>query len=290
MAQTGYPLSVMHGYRIATEDALDFASLLDRLSPSSLEGIEDISRARRETVPFGALILERLVRLVKPSEVMISVFGVREGMLYSLLDEAERARDPLLSACEELAAMRSRSPAHARELTRWTDALFVPPGPDETQEERRLRHAACLLSDVEWRAHPDYRGEKSLNTIAHGSFAGIDHPGRAYLALAVYYRHMGLMKEEQSPRLIELTDDRMRKRARILGAAIRAAHMLSAAMPGVVGHAPVSFQDGKLVLSLPERFHVLDGERLQRRFATLARELDREPEIRLIDSPQRVAV
>lgn len=290
MAHRKYPLSVMHGYTITRDEALDFARVLDRLSPTSMQGIDAVSKPRRETVPYGSLILERMIRRMGPSEIVISAFGIREGLLYSLLDEGERARDPLLAASEELALLRSRSSAHARELTRWTDALFTDPGPEETVEERRLRHAACLLSDIGWRAHPDYRGEKSLNHIAHGSFSAVDHAGRAFLALAVYYRHAGLLKAEQSPRLIELTDERSRSRARIVGAALRAAHMLSASMPGVIGHTPVSFQKDRLVLTLPERFHMLEGERLQRRFATLAKEMGREPDIRLIKSPKRVAV
>ena len=99
------------------------------------------------------------------------------------------------------------------------------PGPKETAEQRRLRHAACLLSDIGWRAHPDYRGEQSLILIAHGDFVGIDHPGRVFLALTVYYRNEGLVKDELSQKLIELVDKDMVKRARILGAAFRAAHM-----------------------------------------------------------------
>ena len=45
-------------------------------------------------------------------------------------------------------------------------------GLEETAEERRLRHAACLLADIGWRAHPDYRGEQSLNIIANAAFIG----------------------------------------------------------------------------------------------------------------------
>src|SRR5688572_3317957 len=66
MTQTRYPLNVMHNYRIDAADALRFSSLLDQQSQSSLAGIRDISSARRETVPFGALVLERLIKLVKP--------------------------------------------------------------------------------------------------------------------------------------------------------------------------------------------------------------------------------
>ena len=103
MTQTNYPLSVMHNYRINADDALKFAALLDHQSQSSLAGIRDISSARRETIPYGALVLERLIKQMKPRAVVVSVFGIREGLLYSLLGEQEKRRDPLIAACEDLA-------------------------------------------------------------------------------------------------------------------------------------------------------------------------------------------
>ncbi|PSJ19758.1 exopolyphosphatase, partial [Halomonas sp. ND22Bw] len=83
----------------------------------------------------------------------------------------------------------------------------------ETADERRLRHAACLLSDIGWRAHPDYRGEQSVNVITHAAFVGIDHPGRAYLALAIYFRHEGIAPEKASPMLRNLAGPRLFERA-----------------------------------------------------------------------------
>ena len=281
MTQTNYPLSVMHNYRIPADDALKFASLLDHQSQSSLAGIRDITSARRETIPYGALVLERLIKQMKPRAVVISVLGIREGLLYTLLGEEERKRDPLIAACEELARQRSRSIDSAYELCFWTDALFRAPGPIETPEQRRLRHAACLLSDISWRAHPDYRGVQSLNLVAHGDFVGVDHPGRAFLALTIYYRNEGLVKDELSQKLIELVDKDSVKRARILGAAIRAAHMVSAAMPGVLTNTPVSYEGNRLIWTLPEPYSNLEGERVERRFKELANLLDREGEIRV---------
>jgi exopolyphosphatase/guanosine-5'-triphosphate,3'-diphosphate pyrophosphatase len=280
MAQTRYPLSVMHGYSMPARKAMEFARLLDHLSPSSLEGINELSRARRETVPYGALVLERLLTQVQPSTFVISAFGVREGLVYKLLSGAERRRDPLLAACEELAIQRSRSPEHAIELFKWTDELFRDAGERETAEERRLRQAACLLSDIGWQAHPDYRGEQSLNLIAYAAFAGIDHPGRAFLALTVYFRHLGLINEELSPRLRELVDDATYRRARILGAAFRTAAMISASTSGVILRTPIMREKDRLVLHLPDSMADLDGERLDKRLNVLAKELGLEPEIR----------
>lgn len=281
MTQTDYPLSVMHNYRIDAEEALKFASLLDHQSQGSLAGIRDLSSARRETVPYGALVLERLIKQMKPRALVVSVLGIREGLLYSLLSEEEREKDPLIEACVHLAEQRSRSVENAYELCAWTDALFRVPGPVETPEQTRLRHAACLLSDIGWRAHPDYRGAQSLNLVAHGDFIGVDHPGRAFLALTAYYRNEGIVKDDLSQRLVELVDKDTLKRARILGAAFRAAHMVAAAMPGVLPHTPVSYEGNRLIWQLPEPYANLEGERVERRFKTLAGLLEREPEIRV---------
>ncbi|MGV1013384.1 MAG: exopolyphosphatase [Methyloceanibacter sp.] len=281
MTQTNYPLSVIHNYRMSAEDALKFAALLDHQSQSSLAGIRDISSARRETIPFGALVLERLIKQMKPRAIVVSVLGIREGLLYSLLSDDEKAKDPLLEACEEIARRKSRSVVNAWELCAWTDALFRAPGPVETPEQKRLRHAACLLSDIGWRAHPDYRGVQSLNLVAHGDFVGIDHPGRAFLALTVYYRNDGLVKDELSQKLIELVDKDTLRRARILGAAFRSAHMLSGSMPGVLPNTPLSYEGNRLVWTLPEPYSNLEGERVERRFKELTGLLDREGEIRV---------
>ena len=50
--------------------------------------------------------------------------------------------------------LRSRSPHHGEELIAWTDRFMASTGIEETGDERRLRHAACLLGDIGWRALP----------------------------------------------------------------------------------------------------------------------------------------
>ncbi len=287
MEQTNYPLRIMHSYSIPTKEAIAFCEEIRRAKKlSTMLGIDEIAKARREVLPFGALVLERLLKKLEPSAVYFSVFGIREGLLYSLLSEAERRKDPLLAFCIDHARLRSRSAEHALELCTWTDALFEGAGPKETEEEQRLRHAACLLSDSSWRAHPDYRGEQSLIMIAHAALGGIDHPGRVFLAFSVYFRHLGMNAEterqdELSDRMKEILPKRLLRRARIVGAAIRAAHMLSIGRPGIIDEAPLSYEGNKLVLSIPKAHAALDGERLRRRFAALADLMERVPEVRV---------
>jgi exopolyphosphatase/guanosine-5'-triphosphate,3'-diphosphate pyrophosphatase len=182
----------------------------------------------------------------------------------------------LIAAASNLNTLRSRSPRHGEELIAWTDRLFGSTGLEETREERRLRHAACLLADIGWRAHPDYRGEQSMNIIAHGAFVGIDHPERAFLALTVYFRHAGLSEDELSPRLRELATTRMLDRARILGAAMRVAYLITAGQGGVLGKTKMRVVRGKLVLGLSGRLGQLASDRVFNRLRQLARLIGRE--------------
>ncbi|MEO8667100.1 MAG: exopolyphosphatase [Bauldia sp.] len=271
MRQTGYPLHVMHQYSIEPEEASEFCRMVARRDVDSLDSIEVVSRNRRSLLPYGAIVLDQVIKIMRPSEIVMSALGVREGHLYDLLDPAEQAKDPLLSACEELAYLRSRSPRHAQELGPWSGAVFQALGFDETAEEARLRVAACLLADIGWRAHPEYRGEQSLNLIAHAAFIGIDHPGRSYLALANFYRHEGLVDEGLSPHIRELASTRLIERARALGATLRVAYLISGAMPGVVGRTRVVGRGKVLTLLLPKDLAQLAGARVARRLNQLAK-------------------
>ncbi len=278
MWQTGYPLHVMHGYAIAADEALEFARLVHRVDVDTLSNIEVVNNARRPLLPYAALVLEYILRIGKPRQVVFSALGVREGLLYSLLKKKDKEKDALIEAARHLNQLRSRSPQHGEELIGWTDRFFATSGLEETAEERRLRHAACLLADIGWRAHPDYRGEQSLNIIAHGGFSGIDHQGRAYLALSVFFRHVGLvMDDELSPRLRELVSTRLLDRARVLGAALRLAYVVSAAMPAVLPKTPLAIERHRLALRLPGDYAALAGDRVMNRLRSLARLIGREP-------------
>jgi exopolyphosphatase / guanosine-5'-triphosphate,3'-diphosphate pyrophosphatase len=286
MRQTNYPLTVVHGYSIDGRKAHQVTARFANSSPAALRRLEGMSAGREETLPFGALLLNAIVRQMQPSDVIFSAFGVREGTIYRLLSEAERSKDPLLAACEEFARLRSRSSEQADELIDWTDSMFVSPGPVETPEERRLRRAACLLSDIAWRAHPDYRGEQSAVLIAQSALVGIDHPGRAFLALCVYHRYERKVMGELLPKIFELVPRPERRRAWIIGQSVRLAQTLSAGMGGVLPQTKLAYQDGKFILYLPKRLSQLDGEPLRRRLRIVSKELGFVPDVK-ISEPQK---
>ena len=272
MEHVDAPLRVMHGYTVKRSDMAAFCKRLVSGAASSNGALESVSRSRRETLPYGAMVLARLLDQVKPRDITFSIFGIREGLLYSYLSRHEQAKDPMLAFCEDFARLRARSLQHSKELCRWTDRLFAAAGIKESAQDRRLRHASCLLSDIEWRAQSDHRGEQSLYVLAHSPSTGLNHPERLFVALAVYFRHAGRGEtrgDELSGRLRSCISRQQLERAQLIAAAVRAAHMISIGMPGIIEDVDISVSDGTLTLKLPMAYAEFDGERLQRRLRAL---------------------
>jgi exopolyphosphatase / guanosine-5'-triphosphate,3'-diphosphate pyrophosphatase len=279
MRQRQYPMNVMHNYVIPSRDALEFARLVERIEADALMAIEAVSSARRPLLAYGAAVIEEIIRQANPKEIVVSALGVREGLLYSQLPSEAQAEDPLIVAAREFNCLRSRAPAHGEELFDWTSRLIATTHLEEDEEDRRLRHAACLLSDIAWRSHPDYRGAQAYDLVANSAFIGVDHPSRAFLALAAAYRHLS-NEEFVTPQSRSLVSARQLDRARIIGAAMRVAYNISAAMPGVLPRAPMICEKGRVVLTLPAELASLSSERLQSRIRQFARLIGGDPEIR----------
>ncbi len=279
--QSGYPLRVMHGYSIPAVEALDFARRLRRLAAANmLANIEVVADARRPLLTYAALVLEHIIQVANPKTIVFSTFGVREGLLYEMLPQPERARDGLICAAQMLNGLLSRSSRHAEELMSWTDRLVRVVKLRETPEDRRLRHAACLLSDIGWRVHPDHRGEETLSLITNGNFGSISHQGRAFVALSVFYRYAGLSEENEPPALVrELVPPAMDERARVLGAAFRVAHLISAARTGVLPATHFRSRGRKLMLVFEHQMVDLVADRVGSRFKQLARLIGRSGSI-----------
>jgi exopolyphosphatase/guanosine-5'-triphosphate,3'-diphosphate pyrophosphatase len=279
--QSGYPLQVMHGYSIPAADALDFARRLRRLAAANmLADIEVVADARRPLLTYAALVLEHVIRVAKPKTIVFSTFGVREGLLHEKLSETERAKDGLICAAEELNQLMSRSARHARELIEWSDRFVRVVKLRETEEDRRLRHTACLLSDIGWRVNPDHRGEQTLSLVTNGNFGAISHEGRAFVGLSVFYRYAGLSEENPPPLTVqELVAPALLERARVLGAAFRVAHLISAARPGVLPATHFRSHGRKLMLVFEHRLGDLVADRVGGRFKQLARLISRSGSI-----------
>ena len=265
MAQVGYPLHVLHGYALPRREAEQLTQLVSGLSQRSIAQIHGVTRYRAETLPFAALLLGRLLRRCRPARVVISAYGLREGQLFERLPVDQRNRDPLIDGAVSLAQTQGRFGDLGDLLTLWTDPLF----PGEPPAMRRLREAACHLSDLAWREHPDYRAEHALRRIVHYPFIAVDHPGRAFIAVAVSTRYAGNDLAPVAEPIHGLLSPGELRRARVTGLALRLAYTLSAGVPTLLEKVSLESRDGKLCLKLPSDGSIPPGEIAERRLQAL---------------------
>jgi len=267
-----YPLHMVQHYTVKAHDMLKLCEDIveSAAAGKSFAGAEHTSSGRRELVPYGAAALIEVLKAGKFDTVVFSAMGVREGYLYGLLDETERAVDPLIQLATDVNILRSRAPAHADDLIAFTAGFLEALGLPETEEEARLRKVACYLADIGWRGHPDYRGEQAVDMVAYSSATGVNHAGRAFLAEVLAVRYMGLKHKSLSSEIMALSGSAASYRARLIGAAFRVAYPMSAAMPGVLPRTGFSLEKGTLKLHLPADLAFLDGEHLRGRLDQLA--------------------
>ena len=267
-----YPLHMVQHYAVKASEMARFCEeILEAVDAGKpFPGSEAASSSRRELIPYGAAVLAEAIRVGRFDTIVFSALGVREGYLYGLLDRSQQELDPLIEAAEEMSILRSRSPAHAADLYDFASNYFTATSVSEDAEEMRLRRAACLLADIGWRGHPDYRGEQSVDLIAYGSLTGVDHPGRAFLAEVLAVRYMGLKHKSVSQALLNLAGSPANSRARLIGALFRVAYPMSAAMPGVLPRTGFELVGDRLVLQLPGDLAFLAGDHLQSRLDQLA--------------------
>ncbi|WP_208437662.1 exopolyphosphatase [Bartonella taylorii] len=261
MATKHYRLPVMHGYEVDAVEMEDFLRFVVSGSIADMKGISAVSKNRRQLLPYGAIILIELIRSMGFEKIIFSGAGVREGFLYSRLSQKIRLSDPLIAACTEVAILRARSPKQAEELIDFTSNAFETFGILETENECRYRKAACLLADIGWRIHPDYRGNEAAHQIALGSYPGISHEGRLYAALAVFFRNTSLLIDEESLPIFQLATKNIIEKARILGATMRIAYLFSASTAGILPHLSWRKKTDHVVLYIPRRYADLMGER-----------------------------
>ena len=266
IAQTGYALNMVHHYTIGREEARDLTGVIAGAGRKALERMPGAPRRRIDDLPYAAVVLRRILRATGARRVVFSANGLREGWYMQRVQRAgDGSADPLIAAGQDYAIRFSRDLDLPPALLAWTDRLF----PREAGEARRLREAACWMSDVGSHDHPEYRAEQAFLRILRQPGIGLDHHARAFLGFTLALRY------EAEPDAAFLTPARRLlgpdaiQRATILGVALRLAYTLSAGTAALLGGTELGVGH-QLVLHLAEGTGVFAGEAVTRRLDRLA--------------------
>jgi exopolyphosphatase/guanosine-5'-triphosphate,3'-diphosphate pyrophosphatase len=222
MHRRGYPLHVLHEYRMTPAHVSRTARYIAETDIEELRNACGISSARMILVPLAAMVLRQLVKAFKPTDIAISSYGIREGLLYEQMPQRLRDRDPLIEASRFAENKDARMPGFGKSLYDFVLPLFK----SAPETRKRLVKAACLLHDVSWRAHPDYRAEVCFDNATRANLGGLNHHERIFLGLALLHRYSNTREGTRFEELYTLVDEKTQLEAEVLGKAMRFGAML----------------------------------------------------------------
>ena len=275
MERRGYPLTVLHEYRMTPKNVLETIDWIGRNDLNALRARTGTSAERMDLVPLACEVLGAMVRLFKPKEIDVSSYGIREGLLYEQMPQRLRERDPLIEAARMAEATQARIPGFGKKLFAFLSPLFK----DASPERLRLIKAACLLHDTTWRAHPDYRAEVCFDNATRANLGGLDHPGRVFLGLALLHRYKNSRAGSRFEAMFRLLDEDQLREAEVLGKAMRFGAMFALGDPSEAGSLRWNPRKRVLELALTPKGQALFAEVAQARFAALAQAMRATPQI-----------
>jgi exopolyphosphatase/guanosine-5'-triphosphate,3'-diphosphate pyrophosphatase len=268
---SGHPLPIVHQHCLTPARVRELRQLVRSTPLESLRQMVGVQSSRLQTLPAAAAVLDAACRVLSPRRIVVSAFGLREGILFDHLGPERQEEDPLLASALEVGERLGRFGDHGALLDRWIAPLFL----DDTREAARLRLAACLLADVAWNAHPDFRAEWAVDMGVHGNWVGIDAEGRAILGRALCSAFGGDGRyDDQVGALVE---QRVLDHADRWGRAIRLAQRLSGGTASLLRRTGISVDGEQLVLRLDESDRALFSDAVRKRFRQLGSVLELEP-------------
>ena len=222
MHRRGYPLHVLHEYRMTPAHVSRTAKYIAEADIEELRSACGISSARMILVPLAAMVLKQLVKAFKPTDIAISSYGIREGLLYEQMPQRLRDRDQLIEASRFAENKDARMPGFGKSLYDFVLQLFK----SAPETRKRLIKAACMLHDVSWRAHPDYRAEVCFDNATRANLGGLNHHERIFLGLALLHRYSNSREGTRFEELYTLVDEKTQLEAEVLCKAMRFGAML----------------------------------------------------------------
>ena len=270
-----YPMRTLQAYSLSREEADTLARWSYKDGFETVLAWEGLRKARAETIPFGGYLLSRIIKKMKPSKIVISTTGLREGLIYDAMPELLRKRDALFDGCRDLARGNLQAVNFGGPLYDFLDAAaghfphcFTP------EAENRLRRAACYLVGIGKGLHPDYRANLVFDDVLYAPVSGLTHKERAYLALILFSSYTSTKALPNAQALDRLLSEDEQLAARAYGTAIRLAVVATGRSAELLGAFRLTVKNGALDFTAIKGSEPLMSERVLHRLRKLSQIAD----------------
>jgi len=263
------PLDDPHDFELSAKDAAKICRALASDGPAF--EVPRLSSARIESLPDAAALLGALVTVLKPSRIIFSSWGLREGLLHASLPASERAKDPMTASVAAFVERYDIDRATAEAIVRWIGETI--PGSHAVEEELQL--AATLLALASMRIEPNVRAREALDWALRKRWIAMDARGRAIVAFAML-ANMGQI--DLAGDLQEFLSDDEREWAVRWGLAVRLARKLTNSSVAALERSALRASKTRLALALDDLTEPLFSTSIAKNHARLAERLGLEPE------------
>lgn len=263
MKKTNYPLPILHEYRLSRKTIESMARSLKSLSTEQIALLPGVPDERAITILPAVLMLHQIMQTAHADQVVFSVTGIREGLIYDQLSPDLQEQDPLIASAYDLASLAGRKGAYAKELFDWMKPLFKR----EAQTHQRLRMALCVLSELAWTVDPNFRSEWAFLRVVQSAMKGMNHRERVTLATALYHRYQNKWKLDRPE--VKLLDEYDKLWARCVGMAANLAFHLSGGKHGNLHHARLVVEGNAVSLKLDDEASPLRTDTVEKRLEGL---------------------
>lgn len=270
MEKTAYPIHIIHGLRVPVHAALPHLRELAAMNKNELMRLEMISKQRRSVMATAAQLLLDVIEHVGASELVFSGFGVRDGLLFTKLDRVSQAKDPLMDRCKQIEKQLSRF-NNGKAIYKWSKVIVG----NEKKKYQRLYKAACLINDMGWFEHRDYRAELSFRRVLTQRLGGgVNHMERVMLAMAIYVSYGQSVNDKLLLDYHELLTKKQINLAKRYGLAIRLARRLGGGPVKPLKHAELTVTNKNLELKIDDSLEPFMGQHIEKLLDKLAENME----------------
>ena len=216
----------VHAARITRADLEHILNMLIDMTPEERRAVSGLNPERADIIVAGLAVAAEVLRRVEAREIVVSRYGIREGLLLEAARVAPTVADPGEARARSVGDFALRchcEQPHSSHVQRLALLLFDALGERLgcTKEDRAALADAALLHDAGYHISYERHHKHSYHLILHADLLGMPPSEQVVIANVARYHRGGPPKKRQ--RSYGALDKELRRRIKRLSALLRIA-------------------------------------------------------------------
>jgi len=216
----------VHGTVVPRVELEHIVDVLYNMSPGERQGVAGLNPARADIIVAGLAVIAEVVARLDARELVVSAYGIREGVLLQAARVTPVVADPGEARTRSVRQLAERShyeEPHSQHVQKIALQIFDGIGKRLgcTKADRQLLADAALLHDIGYHINYDKHHKHSYHLIQHADLLGLTPADQIVVANVARY-HRGAEPQKKHENLVSL-DKPMRAKIMRLAAILRVA-------------------------------------------------------------------